>query len=87
MGEVISFSEAGKRKLLKVCEEFARQQTESLDEAQLRELMETAGEKLRQLDEIEPADMLSEAYGEWADVHEQVEDLYDELLDELDELT
>lgn len=36
------------------------------------------------LDEREPEDMFSEEYESWADAHEQLEDLADEICDLLD---
>ena len=43
-------------------------------------------EKIAALDEIEPRDMESEAYEDWGDRHEQLEDLVDEILDRLDDM-
>ena len=87
MAEIISFSAAVKKKLLQSCEALAQRETNGLDEPQLRNLLTEVREKLRQMDEIEPADMDSEAYETWTDVHEQMEDLQDEILDVLDRLT
>ena len=42
-------------------------------------------EQIAQLDAREPKDMDSEAYEAWADEHEELEDLLDEILDQLDE--
>ena len=41
--------------------------------------------RIAELDAREPADMESEAYEAWADEHEDLEDLLDEILDLLDE--
>ena len=41
--------------------------------------------KIAELDAREPANMESEAYEAWADEHEELEDLLDEILDLLDE--
>ena len=41
---------------------------------------------LEQLDELEPEDMDSDAYEDWGERHEALEDLADELQDRLDEL-
>ena len=84
MGDVVSFSAAAKKKVYRSCEELAQLDTTGLDKIQLNELLETVKETLRRLDSMEPADMDSDAYAEWADIHEQVEDLQDEILDELD---
>jgi hypothetical protein len=43
-------------------------------------------EELRALDAKEPKNMNSEAYEEWADEHEELEDAIDEVLELLDEL-
>lgn len=41
---------------------------------------------LAQLDAREPGNMNSEAYDQWGEEHEALEDLLDEALDRLDEL-
>lgn len=41
-------------------------------------------DKIAQLDAREPANMESEEYEAWADEHEELEDLLDEILDLLD---
>ena len=43
-------------------------------------------EELRTLDAKEPKNMNSEAYEEWADEHEELEDYLDEILDRMEEL-
>ena len=43
-------------------------------------------QELHQLDAKEPRDMNSEAYEEWADEHEELEDYLDEILDRMEEL-
>ena len=40
--------------------------------------------QIAELDAREPADMESEAYEAWADEHEELEDLLDDILDQLD---
>lgn len=42
--------------------------------------------QLAQLDKREPKNMNSEAYDTWADAHEELEDLLDDILDRLEEL-
>lgn len=42
--------------------------------------------ELHALDQKEPRNMNSEAYEEWADEHEELEDYLDEILDRLEEL-
>lgn len=41
---------------------------------------------LMELDSREPKDMDSEAYEEWADEHEELEDYLDEILDRMETL-
>ena len=41
--------------------------------------------QIAQLDAREPADMESEAYEAWADEHELLEDMLDEILDLLED--
>ena len=43
-------------------------------------------EELHALDAKEPKNMNSEAYEEWADEHEELEDYLDEILDRMEEL-
>lgn len=42
--------------------------------------------RLHDMDENEPADMDSEAFEQWADAHESLEDLLSEAEDRIDEL-
>lgn len=43
-------------------------------------------ERIAALDAKEPRNMNSEAYEAWADAHEELEDLLDDVLDRLEEL-
>ena len=43
-------------------------------------------EELHALDAKEPKNMNSEAYEEWADEHEELEDYLDEILDQMEAL-
>ena len=43
-------------------------------------------QELHQLDAKEPRNMNSEAYEEWADEHEELEDYLDEILERIEEL-
>ena len=43
-------------------------------------------EQLHALDAREPKNMNSDAYEEWADEHEELEDYLDEMLDRMEEL-
>ena len=42
-------------------------------------------ERIARLDEDEPEDMASEAYDEWSEQHEKLEDIADDILDRLEE--
>lgn len=57
---------------------------DQMDETALRSLLRAVEERLSNLDAEEPEDMDSEAYEEWADRHEELEDLADELMDRLE---
>ena len=59
---------------------------EAMNRDELCAYLETLKAKLSKLDEHEPKNMNSEKYDEWADVHEELEDLVDEVLERLDEL-
>ncbi len=59
---------------------FAAEQTEEA----LRERLAQLRCQIAELDRKEPRNMESEAYEEWADAHEELEDLVDEILDQLD---
>ena len=55
-----------------------------MDAAALQDLLQKVNQRLSELDAEEPEDMDSEAYEEWADRHEDLEDLADELTDRLE---
>ncbi len=57
---------------------------DALDRAGLRDWLDRVRREIDALDEEEPEDMMSEAYDAWADCHEMLEDLADELMDRLD---
>lgn len=59
---------------------------ETLDAAGVRAALERVEALIARMDEAEPEDMESAAYESWADRHETLEDLADELRDRLDEL-
>ena len=48
--------------------------------------LEQLRDKIAALDAAEPKNMNSDAYEEWGEEHEALEDLVDEVLDRLDEL-
>ncbi len=57
---------------------------DALDRAELRAWLDRVRQEIAELDEAEPEDMMSEAYDAWADRHEALEDLADDLMDRLD---
>lgn len=44
-------------------------------------------DQIHQLDLEEPKNEASEAYDEWADEHEELEDILDDILDRMEELS
>ena len=54
---------------------------------QLRAYQAALLEKLADLDAREPQNMNSEAYEAWGDAHEELEDLLDEALDLMEDMT
>lgn len=59
---------------------------DSMDKAALITYLEQLRAQITQLDAAEPKNMNSEAYEEWGNLHEELEDLVDDVLDRLDEL-
>ena len=57
-----------------------------MDKEELQAFLETLRGQIAELDEAEPADMESEAYEDWGQRHEDLEDLVDDALDRLEEL-
>lgn len=57
---------------------------ENMTREQLEDYQKQLLEKLSQLDAKEPADMDDPAYEDWADEHEELEDLLDEVQDVLE---
>lgn len=58
---------------------------ESLDIAGLKAYRARILEQIAALDKKEPKSMNSEAYEQWADKHEELEDILDDIQDLLDE--
>ena len=58
----------------------------SLLDTEVRGILEQLRDKIAALDAAEPKNMNSDAYEEWGEEHEALEDLVDEVLDRLDEL-
>lgn len=59
---------------------------EDMEPETLREYELKIRNAIRQLDQIEPKNENSEEYDEWADDHESLEDILDEILDRLEEI-
>jgi hypothetical protein len=67
----------------------AKEEPEDIYEMNLQQLQAhyaAMQEELRALDAKEPKNMNSEAYEEWADEHEELEDYLDEILDRMETL-
>ena len=64
------------REELQACLKEVRERIADLDEREPADL-----------DEREPADMNSEEYEAWGDCHEELEDLADEIVERLEEMT
>ena len=58
---------------------------EDMDLHQLQALQAQLMEKIAELDAREPKNVESEDYDAWADAHEELEDLLDDVLDRLEE--
>lgn len=56
-----------------------------LDEAALRDYLDQTRALIARLDAAEPKNENSEAFDTWAQLHEELEDVLDELLDALEE--
>ena len=73
MAEVLSF-------------EMPREDLGKMDRRALEEYLERLRALISELDAREPRNMNSEAYEQWGEEHEALEDLVDEVLDLFDEL-
>ena len=60
---------------------------EQMDAQALKEYLEELEEAKVRLDLAEPRSQRSDAYEEWAQEHEDLEDLIDEVLDRIEDLT
>lgn len=74
MGEVINF-----RDFQKEPDVF------SMNAEELERYLQELRERIAALDLQEPENMMSEAYEDWGELHEELEDLVDEVLDLQDE--
>ena len=59
---------------------------DEMDREALTAYLEQLRTRIEELDAAEPKNMNSEAYEEWGDLHEELEDLVDDVLDRLDEM-
>lgn len=59
---------------------------DELDPQELKDLEAQVREAIAALDAVEPRNENSEAYDLWAEQHEDLEDVLDEILDRLEEL-
>ena len=57
-----------------------------MDADTLKEYRLQTQQTIQELDELEPRSQTSEAYELWADLHEELEDVLDEILDCLEDL-
>ena len=64
---------------------FPEVDLDNLDVAGLKAYREQILAKIAALDEKEPKSMASESYEAWADEHEELEDILDDIQDLLDE--
>ena len=58
---------------------------EELTPAELEQMRDKVQSFIDRLDALEPKNENSEAYDDWADLHEDLEDVLDEILDMQDE--
>ena len=58
----------------------------AMDADTLKQYRRETEQTIRDLDALEPGSQTSEAYELWAELHEDLEDVLDELLDRLEEL-
>lgn len=63
-----------------------RSDPENMNENELHSYLISLRARIAELDESEPSDMNSDAYEEWGQRHEELEDLVDDVLDCLDNL-
>lgn len=58
---------------------------EAMGRAELLDCLAAVRQRIARLDQEEPEDMDSEAYDDWADRHETLEDIRDEIEERLEE--
>lgn len=76
MGKIIDFNQYRKEE----------PELDSMDKAGLLACLEQLRTQIEELDAAEPKNMNSEVYEEWGSLHEELEDLVDDILDRLDEM-
>ena len=64
--------------------DFFAPDPESMSREALLEYLRSARERIEALDDEEPVDMMSGAYEEWGQRHEELEDLADEIMELLE---
>lgn len=57
---------------------------QAMDAQELEQCLAQVRAQIQALDAREPADMESEEYDQWGQLHEELEDIQDEILDLLD---
>lgn len=62
-----------------------RPEVADMNPEELRQYWQEIEDKIADLDEEEPEDMDSEAYDDWADRHEMLEDIRDKIEERLEE--
>ena len=62
-----------------------RPEVADMNPEELRQYWQEIEDKIANLDEEEPEDMDSEAYDDWADRHEMLEDIRDDIEERLEE--
>ena len=59
---------------------------EAMDREELQACLQEVRERIADLDEREPTDVESGEYEAWGDLHEELEDLADEIVERLEEM-
>ena len=88
MSEIIKF-ELKKDDDVKFSVKISTGEEPDIDEMTVEELQEYQAQLKQQiadLDENKPEDQESEEFNDWADAHEELEDLLDDVIDKLEEL-
>jgi glutamyl-tRNA reductase len=75
MGEIITFNAPQEEQYL-----------DDMSREELQEYLEEIQQRIEKLDEKEPKNMNSKAYEDWAEEHEVLEDLVDEIVEMLEEM-